>query len=272
MTESAVKMITDLGGTTIDIGTCLPAQARILVKKKHAKWQDGKLVVSMRPVHLAVAVNHQDRDRNDPNVSNAELDRRLDWLRGIMRAVVQSDTHGSDLNDILGYNLDPKPTFSGIEWAQNVTKEVLNRTIAARGPERLYGPLDKEDVVSDVGVLEEEEADHYYRNEDGNLPDIPLEDMEKFWPTAPDVKHRFGIRPTGFVAGTAIVQTLPVYDKGDLAEIKVLPVKFTFNQRLRDEAHPQESPESRPCPTCGQGTDTDGDGSCGVCGPLLRPR
>ncbi len=60
MSESkTVKMIADLGtGAPINAGHCHPSQARILVKKDLAQWQDGKLLLRLRPVHLVVAANH----------------------------------------------------------------------------------------------------------------------------------------------------------------------------------------------------------------------
>jgi len=100
-------VIADLGkGEPFDAGQCHPSQARILVKKKLAEWRDGKLLVQLRPVHIAVAMNTLTLPGEDRKVSEEEVERRQAWFRSVVQGVLQSDTHGSDLGKILGYHLD----------------------------------------------------------------------------------------------------------------------------------------------------------------------
>ena len=47
-----VKMITRMGGQDVPLGECHPGQARVLVREEMAAWQDGKLLLVLRPWDL----------------------------------------------------------------------------------------------------------------------------------------------------------------------------------------------------------------------------
>lgn len=301
MSNPHVTMVATVGGQELVIGQCLPAQARILTKKGHGKLVDGKLQVAIRPVHLAVAVNTVVEGSDDPNVSNAELERRLDWLRTIMNAVVKSETHGSDLDAILGYTqgvldglTNPRSGLAHLDVEMQLAlrkMEVLRETLGRDQFRVTLSGIKGEDIVEDGVVREfvpltDEEADAYYDDTDdpheGHSPHGPShDDLVALWRTAPDLSHAFG--PSNSMGGTpalafwpgpAIDQESAVYDLADLQAkdgYRVLPVRFVFNDRLDQGKVGKRGYPPRPCPTCGVGIDDDGDGLCGVCGPLLRP-
>jgi hypothetical protein len=85
-----VLVITKVGDQELHVGKCSHAQARILSKKGHGRIEGSKLFVNLRPVHLHVATNVTQEP--DPNVSQAELDRRLEWLTSIVQATVHAET------------------------------------------------------------------------------------------------------------------------------------------------------------------------------------
>jgi hypothetical protein len=143
--SSSIQMVAKIGDQTIRVGTCHPGQARILVKKEHARWDDGSLVLHLRPIHLQVAYNNPrlPLGEKEDEVSNAEVERRLDWFRTIMQAVMAGDTHGSDLEAIIG----PQDPRAGLKHVANVIQETKGRdrfrvTFANMGPEDLKPPSD----------------------------------------------------------------------------------------------------------------------------------
>jgi hypothetical protein len=97
-----IKMVTRLGDQEVVVGECSSAQARILSKKEHGKFVDGKLMFSNRPIHADMAVNSIASEDKDPNVSTAEVRRRLDWFRGLLGpGTLAALPRGSDLSHIL---------------------------------------------------------------------------------------------------------------------------------------------------------------------------
>ena len=80
-----VRLKFKLGDKVLPLGTCHPAQARIMVQKELASWDDGELLLILRPAHSDFLDHDQEHLIHgpvfDPNVSKAELDRRLIWLK-----------------------------------------------------------------------------------------------------------------------------------------------------------------------------------------------
>jgi hypothetical protein len=113
-------MVTRLGDQEVVVGECSSAQARILSKKEHAKFVDGKLMVSIRPFHADMALNSiADRDK-DPNVSTAEVRRRLDWFRGLLGpGTLAQLPRGSDLEHILSVYKG----FAGVKHLWDISPE-----------------------------------------------------------------------------------------------------------------------------------------------------
>jgi hypothetical protein len=80
-------MFSRIADQKVPIGTCNPAQARILVKQELASWVDGELQLLLRPVFLDVIQTNEHLMRgpfDDQNTSQAELDRRLQWFKMVM--------------------------------------------------------------------------------------------------------------------------------------------------------------------------------------------
>ena len=88
---SQVIMFTRVGDEEVHIGKCTHAQARILEKKQHGRIENGKLFLNVRPVHLAVAEAWLEHSPSDPNVSKAELQRRMEWLKKLMGHVATAE-------------------------------------------------------------------------------------------------------------------------------------------------------------------------------------
>ena len=89
-----VIMFTRVGDEEIHIGKCTHAQARIIEKRKHGKIESGKLFLNLRPVHLAAAKGMLEiTAERDPNVSEAELRRRMEWLERLVGHVAQVELH-----------------------------------------------------------------------------------------------------------------------------------------------------------------------------------
>jgi len=91
MSKQAVLMVTQLGDQEIQVGRCSHAQARLMAKKNHGRIKNGKLYIQLRPVHVDAAQNsiHTLQKTHDPQVSRAELDRRLEWLKGLVSGVTK---------------------------------------------------------------------------------------------------------------------------------------------------------------------------------------
>jgi len=202
--KKTVPLIADLGPAgTINVGTCHPGQARILTKKGYADWQDGKLNLRLRSVHLDVAQNHPrlpDEDRSQ--VSNAELERRTAWLRRILEAVVNSDTHGSDIDKITGQSgAGPSPAQtlrSGHDHAQRI----LEQTHAAKGRDAFRltfsGLKEGEGLVPPPDLTPEEIDEWYDESKEAPAVSLPI-----------DLWDRDGINQ---MTGIAYTRDLITYD------------------------------------------------------------
>jgi len=300
--SQTVQLITEIGDQTINVGKCHPGQARILVKKGHAAWDDGKLKLALRPIHLAVALNHTKLDHEGNEVSNAELERRVDWLRSLVEAVVETDTHGSDLVAIAGPQ--DRDVRDGLKHFAKVTQE-------AKGIDQFrvtHADYLKEGVpIRPPPDLTDEELREWYDEEAKIENDLPLAELTGLW----DRGHShffygvFGIPDSTKVAlcleeppplralDEADAFTLDVkasvvghdnatseFVKTDFGrwmdDVETLPVQFTLNiQRSPNARWPDPEvigPIPVRCPTCGVGIDDDGDGNCGFCNIQARAR
>lgn len=287
-----VQMSTVIGGQSIAIGQCLPAQARILVKKGHAKWEDGGLVLNLRPIHLAVALNHRRLDNEGDEVSNAELERRIEWLRSIMGAVVNADTHGSDLHRIQA-SVSGLTLIIGPDGTPLADERVEKLMAAQEAKKKEYQAWIHSSLVGEdpsLPDIPEEEAGHWYIDvkkefgtgkgedearelalsdlwnqefESGNLYHyMKLHDSRN----APVRNSEPGPEPK-FEARVGHDDVLA--EEGPSADWKevqrttsvTLPVRFT----QRATRSPKAKWPTQTCPKCGVGKDTDGDGDCAAC-------
>lgn len=165
---NTIDMIARVGGQVLAVGKCTSAQARILVKKEHAAWEDGKLLLPLDPELLQVAVNNPDGPLDDANVSKKEKERRMAWLRSLLSAQAGSRASKarSNIPEIVGHAL------------------LLNFPIEVVDPNRLpTEPLDPAEQAEwfDAGLVDK-------AGEDPRLQDL--------WPSEPQI----GTRPTGDVA------------------------------------------------------------------------
>lgn len=291
MSSKTVKVVADLGGNTLfDAGHCHPSQARILVKKNLAAWKDGVLHVNFRPVHLAVAAN-TDRlpsEERDDNISKAELTRRQNWLRSIITAVINSDTHGSDFGTALGVGLSevrqPEPR-EGLEHVLKSSAKIL--IDADAGLRSIHGSTPEVEVRDSLDEKHEprDPADDDWYKEDHKLPKKPDDELEELWETASDVSKVFGVPSIvdngesfrlPWQADRRCKQPLkgPVYTPEEAKDGGIVRLTVPFWGRRRGFPGPtgpvrihegMPAPEKRKCPTCGQGYDTDGDGNCPSC-------
>jgi len=280
----SIKVIADLGkGEPFDAGHCHPSQARILVKKKLAEWRDGKLLVMLRPVHIAVAMNTLTLPGEDRKVSEEEVERRQAWFRSVVQGVLQSDTHGSDLGKILGYHLDEGMRVVGPRDTLN-----LMQALSFRKQEELREKLDW--IRNNADPEPDDSTDNSWYDQDKEPPtSVSDEEIAAAWggpwESPPDDRTEmlresvWGI--VSFAPKEARHHPLPVYQPEDLEPDKdgnpgvlLIPVPFTKlvrsdDVRKRDGTF-EEKNVSRVCPSCGQGEDTDGDGNCPLCKNRLK--
>jgi hypothetical protein len=274
--SKSIQMVAEIGTQTIRVGTCHPGQARILVKKDHAKWNDGQLILRLRPVHLQVAENNRrlitSEEANE--VSNAEVERRLRWLRTIMMAVAETDTHGSDLERIAGPQ-DADPLVAARHRAQ-----VLQETKGRDAHRIVHSDYLKEGEPWPVPPdLTREEVAEWF-NEDEEPGGMNLAEMAAIWDRPNECTWEFysvlgqtdtrdaPIRMTE----PAEVSTATLANVIGADVVEELPVRFALSGKRSKHArwptYPDEiNPQPQSCPSCGAGLDTDGDGDCAVCGP-----
>jgi len=277
-------VIADLGkGEPFDAGQCHPSQARILVKKKLAEWRDGKLLVQLRPVHIAVAMNTLTLPGEDRKVSEEEVERRQAWFRSVVQGVLQSDTHGSDLGKILGYHLDEGMRVVGPRDTLN-----LMQALSFREQEGLREKLDW--IRNNADPELDDSTDNSWYDQDKEPPtSVSDEEIAAAWggpwESPPDDRNEM-VRESAwglvsFAQSEARHHPLPVYrpediepDKDGNPGVLLLPVPFTKMGRSDavkklDGTFMQKN-VSRKCPSCGYGEDTDGDGDCPACKNFLK--
>lgn len=301
---SSVQMVAKIGDQTIRVGTCHPGQARILVKKDHAAWDDGQLILYLRPAHLQLAENTRRLvdDEEAYMVSEAEVERRLHWLRKLLMAVVQTDTHGSDLETIVGPQGDRDP-MDGLRHVAKVVQETKGRDahrITLSGLREGVG-------LQPPAGLTPEELDEWFSDDESSpenntvtfaemtaLWDRPNEHGDWFYSALGQVDSRNAPvrteepgpmrKPDEADALTLAVHASVVGEDGNMEaewvktdfehwrdEVDELPVQFSLRQRRSPNAHwpDKRAMDSLRCPSCGKGIDTDGDGDCAVCGPRV---
>ena len=278
---NSVKMIADLGkGEPFNAGHCHPSQARILVKKKLAEWRDGKLLVMLRPIHIAVAMNTLTLPGEERVVSEEEVERRQNWFRSILMGVANSDTHRSDLGKILGYHLDEGMRVAGPRDTVNIIQ-----ALSIRRQEEIQDQMDQ--IMENADPEPDNETDNSWYDPDVEPPSsVSDEELVDLWlggfmghPMTPEaLQGAFG---NIFSEGETRHHPLPVYMPEDIEEdehgnpgVLLIPLPLwgsarTDEVRKRDGTF-MEKDVSRTCPSCGQGEDTDGDGNCPLCKNRLK--
>lgn len=165
-----IEMVARIGDQVLTVGKCTSAQARILVKRNHAAWQDGKLLLPLNPELLQVAVNHPDL-MVDGNVSRAEVERRMEWLKTLLgtQAASRAARGESRISEIVGRSA------TGVDLGLAESSEV------------------KEPWTEGVEDL----VEWYGADDDGNVPEVPpqerVDDLEAIWPSEPDLGRVFGV-------------------------------------------------------------------------------
>lgn len=165
-----IEMVARIGDQVLTVGKCSSAQARILVKRSHAAWLDGKLLLPLNPELLQVAVNHPDL-LVDGNVSRAEVERRMEWLRTLIgaQAVSRAERGESRISEIVGRS----PMAADLGFAATSEVEAPWTT-------------GNEDLV-----------EWYAADAEGNvgevLPQVREPELEVLWPSEPDLGIVFGV-------------------------------------------------------------------------------
>jgi hypothetical protein len=156
MSSSVVKMMIRVGKDEIPLGECHAAQARNLVKKEFASWQDGKLLILARPAFLKLMEDgdHWVRSAERSDISDRELDRRKIWFKEFMTKAALA----------VSKSQDDKPRHSPVSPA--VPKN-----------------------WADVKQRAQDCLDEISGCEDSGSQDAELENL---WETVPDVSAYFG--------------------------------------------------------------------------------
>lgn len=159
MSSSVVKMMIRVGKDEIPLGECHAAQARNLVKKEFASWQDGKLLILARPAFLKLMEDgdHWVRSAEKADISDRELDRRKIWFKEFMTKAALA----------VSKSQDDKPRHAPVSPA--VPKNW------AEVKQRAQDCLDEISEYEDSGQHDS--------------------DLEGLWETVPDVSRYFG-RPS----------------------------------------------------------------------------
>lgn len=164
-TDSVVKMVIRVGKDEVPLGECHPAQARNLVKKEYASWDDGKLLILARPAFLKLAEgDHWVLPNEKPDVSDRELDRRKIWFKDFMTQAVKAIVPSAD----------DKPRHLPVSPAV---------------------PKDWADVKQRAQYCAEL-ADR--KEAEQNTPDLLEDNLEQLWEIVPDVSRIFGGYPSAF--------------------------------------------------------------------------
>lgn len=165
-TDSVVKMVIRVGKDEVPLGECHPAQARNLVKKEYASWDDGKLLILGRPTFLRMLGDEKEHwtlSYERPDVSDSELDRRKAWFKEFMTQAVKAVIPSSDMK--------PRhfPVSSAVpqNWA-------------------------------DVKQRAQDCAEWAEKKESEKPVDLPAEDLAQLWEVVPDVSRFFGCAPNAF--------------------------------------------------------------------------
>ena len=94
-----VQMVAKIGDETLPLGTCHPATARKFVKHEYAAWDDGKLLLLVRPsfIKLLDTSGHGWKGPlDDGNVSDAEMLRRRAWFKSLLPKAVEASANAAD--------------------------------------------------------------------------------------------------------------------------------------------------------------------------------
>ncbi len=82
MSESkTIAMFTKVGEQEVSVGSCHPAQARVLVSDEFAMRQEGRLQIIMRPIWMDIASTHGFTKHNEVlSDSGRPLQEKLEGL------------------------------------------------------------------------------------------------------------------------------------------------------------------------------------------------
>lgn len=229
----SVKMIAKIGDQQISVGTCNPAQARILVRDGLAAWQDGSLILHIRPVHLNLLASNPNlwrcKDDND-NTSQGELDRRKAWFLQFLPLAAEALTKG-------------KSVMGDLEHIQTATRYLMSLS------NRMWQFWDKAEAVDDPldpYYLEGEEPSlnlatwpekpkSRFSNEDPS-PWTEVEALASMWPCDVDVACIFGRVPERIYPTYIMVQ--PEEEDQDA---KVIETVFTPLSYREDPKSPEDT-------------------------------
>lgn len=182
--SKAIKMVTNLAGTEIPVGDCHPGQARVLVKQDLAAWQDGKLLLLLRPAFLELLSSNEDAWKgplDDANVSGAERDRRMAWFKQFIRLGAEALSKGKTGSDFAIIH----------EAAEKMIADALF-TFLQSEPQLQEKPKEPttDGVVRTISGSEEPEIEK-------DLPEIdPAIWMERGFPDE-NVRHYLGLQVKG---------------------------------------------------------------------------
>ena len=136
-----VKMVAKVGDQVVPCGECHPGQARVLVKEELAAWNDGKLLLIVRPA-LAEVIDANSSWKgplDDGNVSDREMLRRKAWFATMVprAAIAIADTKNPE-------SRLPTTLETSKEMVARV-KDQFTRFVQAASPTR---PMDEDEVAS----------------------------------------------------------------------------------------------------------------------------
>ena len=176
MSSSMVKMVIRVGSDEVPLGECHAAQARGMVKKEYASWQDGKLLILGRPAFLKIMMdgNHWLMEGERPDVSERELDRRKIWFKDFMtnatKAVLktieppkESRWIGSGksanpprfmVEEISTYNLEPEDELYFID--RGVMEPLKEKTVSLEPDDNFLDKTDEEIYESEQPAPEQD--------------------------------------------------------------------------------------------------------------------
>jgi len=142
---SKTKMFIRVGSDEVPLGEIHPAQARILVKKEYAFWDNNRLIIFAQPAFLALAqgdawvLNSEKFD-----VSPIELERRKIWFKSFFETAVSAVTR----------SLDKTPRV--VITTPTTSKEIIYEDILNDSP---LSPEEKAFYTSSDVVYSEEDSE-----------------------------------------------------------------------------------------------------------------
>lgn len=230
--QANVSMFYRFGEENLPLGKCHPSQARILVRKELATWEDGNLKVILRPAHSEIL----DRDpyqlirraEDDQNVSKAELDRRLDWFKQFARkatmalgelgrpgqdisqeAVEEGKRRFETIRELATTEAVTYKKFTLIPKTMNIA-EAMDFFLDEKGGDLVEADLDLEalpentekelpslwDTSPDVSEVFQPKKVKITEETTEKPQEKSVETLSDLWETAPDVSETFAVTPS----------------------------------------------------------------------------